>query len=85
MARDWGVGMWLVKLDIRKAFDSVWQHSMSELVGGRWENAVGGDALVESFKPGRSMWLWPTPLPRSRRLVKDHPRPLWCDRCQRPT
>ncbi|CAE7721169.1 unnamed protein product [Symbiodinium sp. CCMP2592] len=38
VARDWGVWMWLVKLDIRKAFDSVWQHSMSELVAAR----VGG-------------------------------------------
>ncbi|CAE7364098.1 pol [Symbiodinium sp. CCMP2592] len=38
MARDWGVPTWLVKLDIRKAFDSVWQHSMSELVASR----IGG-------------------------------------------
>ncbi|CAE7690154.1 pol [Symbiodinium sp. CCMP2592] len=38
MAKDWGVPTWLVKLDIRKAFDSVWQHSMSELVASR----VGG-------------------------------------------
>ena len=35
MARDWGVGTYIVKLDIRKAFDSVWQHSMSELVAAR--------------------------------------------------
>ncbi|CAE7690139.1 unnamed protein product [Symbiodinium sp. CCMP2592] len=40
MAKDWGVPTWLVKLDIRKAFDSVWQHSMSELVAAR----VGGVA-----------------------------------------
>ena len=35
MARDWGVGTYIVKLDVRKAFDSVWQHSMSELVAAR--------------------------------------------------
>ena len=38
MAKDWGVKTWIVKLDIRKAFDSVWQHSLSELVAAR----VGG-------------------------------------------
>ena len=38
MSRDWGVKTWIVKLDIRKAFDSVWQHSLSELVAAR----VGG-------------------------------------------
>ena len=40
MARDWGIGTWLVKLDIRKAFDSVWQHRMGGLVAAR----VGGVA-----------------------------------------
>ena len=35
MSRDWGVPMWIVKLDIRKAFDSVWQHSLAELVAAR--------------------------------------------------
>ena len=38
MSRGWGVKTWIVKLDIRKAFDSVWQHSLSELVAAR----VGG-------------------------------------------
>ena len=38
MSKDWGVPVWIVKLDIRKAFDSVWQHSLAELVASR----VGG-------------------------------------------
>ncbi|OLP99227.1 Retrovirus-related Pol polyprotein from type-1 retrotransposable element R2 [Symbiodinium microadriaticum] len=38
MSKDWGVKTWIVKLDIRKAFDSVWQHSLSELVAA----GVGG-------------------------------------------
>ena len=36
-AKEWGVPTWLVKLDIRKAFDSVWQESMGDMaarVGG---------------------------------------------------
>ena len=58
MARDWGVG--IVKLDIRKAFDSVWQHSMSELVAAR----VGGVASAQCPVPpeeGNQPWealLW---------------------------
>eukprot|EP00439_Symbiodinium_sp_Y106_P058038 s2522_g8.t1 len=47
MARDWGVGTYIVKLDIRKAFDSVWQHSMSELVAAR----VGGVASARCPVP----------------------------------
>ena len=35
MARDWRVPVWVVKLDIRKAFDSVWQESMGRLVAAR--------------------------------------------------
>ena len=32
MAKDWGVGTWIVKLDIQKAFDSVSQISMAKLI-----------------------------------------------------
>ncbi|CAE7573272.1 pol [Symbiodinium sp. CCMP2592] len=48
MAKDWGVPTWLVKLDIRKAFDSVWQHSMSELVAARTRtlNVAVGDTIT---------------------------------------
>ena len=49
MARDWGVPVWVVKLDIRKAFDSVWQESMGDLVARRvgrllqgWGTGAGG-------------------------------------------
>ena len=37
-AKEWGVPTWIVKLDIRKAFDSVWQESMGDMVAAR----VGG-------------------------------------------
>ena len=37
-AKEWGVPTWLVKLDVRKAFDSVWQESMGDMVAQR----VGG-------------------------------------------
>ena len=47
MARDWGVPVWVVKLDIRKAFDSVWQESMGDLVARRVGRLLqgGGTAL----------------------------------------
>ena len=45
MAKDWGVPTWMVKLDIQKAFDSVSQVSMAQLiarkVGGMSENPGG--------------------------------------------
>ncbi|CAE7466882.1 TTLL6, partial [Symbiodinium microadriaticum] len=37
-AKEWGVPTWLVKLDVRKAFDSVWQESMGDMVAQR----IGG-------------------------------------------
>ena len=49
MSRDWGVPVWIVKLDIRKAFDSVWQHSLAELVAAR----VGGSLRTVSPVPPR--------------------------------
>ena len=47
MARDWRVPVWVVKLDIRKAFDSVWQESMGQLVDARVGRllASGGTAM----------------------------------------
>ena len=46
-ARDWRVPVWVVKLDIRKAFDSVWQESMGQLVDARVGRllASGGTAM----------------------------------------
>ena len=46
-ARDWRVPVWVVKLDIRKAFDSVWQESMGRLVAARVGRllASGGTAM----------------------------------------
>ena len=44
--RQWGVPTWLVKLDVRKAFDSVWQESMGDMVAQR----VGG------LKRGKCRW-----------------------------
>ena len=43
-AKDWGVPTWLVKLDVRKAFDSVWQESMEDMVAasGRAANRRRG-------------------------------------------
>ena len=38
MAKDWGVATWIVKLDIQKAFDSVSQVSMAQLIARK----VGG-------------------------------------------
>ena len=38
MAKDWGTPTWIIKLDVRKAFDSVWQETMGDMVAGR----VGG-------------------------------------------
>ncbi|CAE7300179.1 unnamed protein product, partial [Symbiodinium necroappetens] len=32
MAKEWGTPTWVIKLDVRKAFDSVWQESMGDLV-----------------------------------------------------
>ena len=58
MARDWGVPVWVVKLDIRKAFDSVWQESMGDLVARRvglllqgggtalWGTTLGSQSLA---------------------------------------
>ncbi|CAE7824191.1 unnamed protein product [Symbiodinium sp. CCMP2592] len=37
-AKDWGILTWIVKLDVRKAFDSVWQESMGDMVASK----VGG-------------------------------------------
>ena len=37
-AKEWGVPTWIVKLDVRKAFDSVWQESMGDMVASK----VGG-------------------------------------------
>ena len=37
-AKEWGVPTWLIKLDIRKAFDSVWQESTGDMVAAK----VGG-------------------------------------------
>ncbi|CAE7943307.1 unnamed protein product [Symbiodinium necroappetens] len=55
MAKDWGVKTWIVKLDIRKAFDSVWQHSLSELVAAR----VGGIPSPRfPAPPGRNHKPW---------------------------
>ena len=41
MARDWHVPIWVVKLDIRKAFGSVW-----DLVGEAFESARGKGPLI---------------------------------------
>ncbi|CAE7572889.1 unnamed protein product [Symbiodinium microadriaticum] len=60
MARDWGVPTWLVKLDIRKAFDSVWQHSMGELVAAR-VGGVPSDRCPVPANGGEQPWeanLW---------------------------
>ncbi|CAE7330292.1 hus1 [Symbiodinium necroappetens] len=38
MAKDWGTPTWIIKLDVRKAFDSVWQETMGDMVARR----VGG-------------------------------------------
>ena len=44
MAKYWGVGTWIVKLDIKKAFDSVSQSSMAKLiaekVGVKQDNTI---------------------------------------------
>ena len=37
-AKEWGIPTWLIKLDVRKAFDSVWQESMGDMVAQR----IGG-------------------------------------------
>ena len=37
-AKEWGVPTWVIKLDVRKAFDSVWQESMGDMVAQR----IGG-------------------------------------------
>ena len=66
MAKDWGVGTWIVKLDIQKAFDSVSQISMAKLiahtVGGLppdpQNNTTGGQGTQH---PGDQPWearLW---------------------------
>ena len=79
MARDWGVGTWLVKLDIRKAFDSVWQHSMGELVAAKVGGVGSERAPVpehggnthgrrsfgwKSWRRGPLTWQWQMPSPR---------------------
>ena len=38
MAKDWGEPTWIIKLDVKKAFDSVWQETMGDMVAQR----VGG-------------------------------------------
>ena len=35
MARDWGIEFWIAKIDVKKAFDSVWQESLAEVVERR--------------------------------------------------
>ena len=56
MAKDWGVGTWIVKLDIQKAFDSVSQISMAKLiaheVGGPPTNSQDSNA----GDPGGQPW-----------------------------
>ena len=37
-AKEWGVPTWIIKLHVRKAFDSVWQESMGDMVAQR----IGG-------------------------------------------
>ena len=51
MALDWRVPTWVVKLDIRKAFDSVWQESMGGLVATRVGKLRPGGAA-----PGGRPW-----------------------------
>ena len=38
MTKDWGLEMWIAKIDVKKAFDSVWQESLARLVERRVEN-----------------------------------------------
>ena len=54
MAKDWRVGTLIVKLDIQKAFDSVSQVSMAQLiaekVGGLRRNTPEGDPSGQSWE-----------------------------------
>ena len=52
MAKEWGTPTWIIKLDVSKAFDSVWQESMGELVGRR----VGGLRAGGGGTPGGEPW-----------------------------
>ncbi|CAE7382151.1 unnamed protein product, partial [Symbiodinium sp. CCMP2592] len=47
-AKDWGIPTWIVKLDVRKAFDSVWQESMGDMVAtkAREVRVAVGDTLT---------------------------------------
>ncbi|CAE7361641.1 unnamed protein product [Symbiodinium sp. CCMP2592] len=51
-AKDWNIPTWIVKLDVRKAFDSVWQESMGQVVAGKARrgrkhrrDAMGGQSV----------------------------------------
>ena len=52
MAKEWGTPTWIIKLDVRKAFDSVWQESMGDLVARR----VGGLRAGGGGTPGGEPW-----------------------------
>ncbi|OLP87929.1 Retrovirus-related Pol polyprotein from type-1 retrotransposable element R2 [Symbiodinium microadriaticum] len=52
MAKEWGTPTWVIKLDVRKAFDSVWQESMGDLVARR----VGGLRAGGGGTPGGEPW-----------------------------
>ena len=51
-AKEWGVPTWIVKLDVRKAFDSVWQESMGDMVASR----VGGLRPGGGGTAGGRLW-----------------------------
>ena len=69
MAKDWGVGTWIVKLDIKNAFDSVSQVSLAKLIAEK----VGGMRQNNTTDPTGQPWetrLWTSLLqPRSLHIA----------------
>ena len=57
-AKEWGVPTWIVKLDVRKAFDSVWQESMGDMVAQRIGGLRQGGGGTEGGMPWEARaWL----------------------------
>ena len=52
-AKDWGVPTWIVKLDVRKAFDSVWQESMGDMIAAKVGGLRPGGGAVRTACRGR--------------------------------
>ncbi|CAE7726322.1 kif1 [Symbiodinium sp. CCMP2592] len=65
VARDWGLEFYIAKLDIRKAFDSIFQESLAEHVC----QAVGEDANLSPGKASRSN--------KATGSDKEHQKALW--------